>query len=516
MRLPSSRTLRRAVQVVCLLAFLWLFLQTEYRGVDELPWPVSLLFRIDPLAALADALAPGPFGWRLLWPALVLVALTALLGRFFCGWICPLGTTLDALGRGMGRGRSPVRPGWRRVKYYLLFALVAAALLGVQLLGVFDPLSIFLRSLTLALYPAWNLFWNDAFDALYDHRAPLLSPAADAAWPFFRDHLLAFHPPAFTLALFTFLVFLTIVLLERVERRFWCKNLCPLGALLGLCSRHALLRRTPSGACPGCAECLAECRMGAVSAKGRRQEECVLCLDCAGFCPQEKVSFRAGFPRRGTGVDLTRRGTVTALAAGLLAAPAVRLTPDPGRRDPFLLRPPGAVEEGEFLARCIRCGECLKVCIGRALHPAFLQAGPAGLWTPLLVPRIGYCEYNCTLCGQVCPTGAIRRLPPERKKKIVVGLAVFDRDRCLPFARGEECLVCEEHCPTPQKAIVFDERDVLVGGERRRLKIPRVVKERCIGCGICETKCPLQGASAIRVINEGESRRPPEISESGY
>lgn len=513
MRKPSLRRVRQGVQLLCLLGFLWLFLQTEYRGTDELAWPVSLLFRLDPLAALAAALAPGPFGWKLLWPALLLLLLTACFGRFFCGWICPLGTTLDGLGRAMGRGRSTPAPAWRRVKYFLLLALSAAALFGVQLLGIFDPLAIFLRTLTIALYPAWNLLWNDAFDLLYEQRVPLLSPAAEAAWPFFRDRLLAFHPPAFTLALFTLLVFLAIVLLERLERRFWCKNLCPLGALLGLCSRHALLTRTPSGACAGCAECLQNCRMAAISSQGRSKQQCVLCLDCAGFCPQEKVVFQLAAHQPSPGIDLTRRGTLTALATGLLIAPAVRLTPDPSRQNGYLLRPPGAVAEGEFLSRCIRCGECMKVCIGRALHPAFLQAGAAGIWTPLLIARIGYCEFNCTLCGQVCPTGAIRRLPLEEKRKTVIGLAVFDRNRCLPYARGEECLVCEEHCPTEQKAIVFETREVMVDGAPRRLKIPQVVTKRCIGCGICETRCPLAGESAIRVVNEGESRRPPLLLE---
>ena len=506
MRFLTRRGLRRSVQVLALLGFLWLFLQTEYRGVDDLPWPVSLLFRLDPLAALADALAPGPFHWRLLWPAFVLLLLTFVLGRFFCGWICPLGTTLDGLGSGIGRGTRVVSPAWRRVKYYLLFALVAAGLFGVQLLGLFDPLAIFLRTLTLAVYPAWNLFWNEGFIALYEHRVPLLSDGADALWPFFRDTLLAFHPPAFTLALFTLLVFVAILALERLERRFWCKNLCPLGALLGLCSRHALLQRTPSGACPDCRLCLQACRMKAVEEEGRRSEECVLCFDCDGFCPQERVHWRFDYRRPSTSVDLSRRGTVTALASGLLVAPMFRLSPNPGRHG-YLLRPPGAVAEEEFLRRCVRCGECLKVCIGGVLHPAFLQAGPAGLWTPLVVPRLGYCEYNCTLCGQVCPTGAIKRLGLEEKRRTVIGLAVFDKDRCLPFARGSECLVCEEHCPTPEKAIVFEEKEVHFAGETRRLKIPRVVENLCIGCGICETRCPLEGAGAIRVVSEGESRR---------
>ncbi len=506
------RHLRMLVQGLCLLGFLWLFLQTEYRGADTLRYPVSLLFRIDPLAALADALAPGDFGWALLWPALLLLLLTALFGRFFCGWTCPLGAALDGVGRLSGRGRLAPRPGWRRIKYYLLLGLTAASLCGVQLLGIFDPLSIFLRSLTISLNPAFNLVANGTFDFFYDHSVPLLSPAVNGSYPFFRDHLLSFHPPAYQLAFFTLAVFLLILLLERVERRFWCKNLCPLGALLGLCSRRSLLVRTPEQSCPDCRRCVSECRSAAVTEEGHRKDECLLCFDCAGFCPSQRVAFSLGArPAATAGVDLTRRGVVTSLVAGVVAAPVMRSAPDIWNRDPWLLRPPGSVAEAEFLRRCIRCGECMKVCIGGALHPALLQAGVSGLWTPLLVPRIGYCEYNCTLCGQVCPTGAIGLLNLQEKQKAVIGIAVFDKDRCLPFARGEECLVCEEHCPTGEKAIVFDEHNVEVAGETRRIKMPRVVKQRCVGCGICETRCPLEGASAIRVLNEGESRRRRDL-----
>lgn len=504
----SYRSLRRAAQLSCLAVFLGLFLATEYRGEDRLPWPVSLLFRLDPLAALADLLAPGPFGWQLLWPALLLVALTAVFGRFFCGWICPLGTTLDGCGWLLGRGRGGIRPAWRRFKYYLLLALSAAALFGVQLFGLFDPLAIFLRSLTVAVYPAYNLAINGLFDFFYDHRVPLISPLVNGSYPFFRDHLMSFHQPVFTLALFTFLLFFGLLLLEKVERRFWCKNLCPLGALLGLCAKHSLLQRTPTGACADCRACACDCRMQAVTETDVVREECILCLDCTDYCPENRVAFHwRGRLTAGTGVNLSRRGVVGALATGVFIAPVVRLSPASYRQNPYLLRPPGAVDEAEFLRRCIRCGECMKVCIGGALHPAFLQAGGTGLWTPLLIPRIGYCEYNCTLCGQVCPTGAIKLLKLPEKQKAVIGLAVFDKNRCLPFAKGEECLVCEEHCPTGEKAIVFEEKDTLVDGVVRRLKVPSVVNKRCVGCGICETKCPLEGASAVRVINEGESRR---------
>ncbi len=505
-------TLRRSVQLLCLLGFIWLFVKTEYRGLDELPYPVSLLFRIDPLAALADALAPGPFSWGSLWPALLLVALTAYFGRFFCGWICPLGTTLDGCGKLVGRGPHLRARGWRKVKYLLLFSLSAASLGGMQLLGLFDPLAIFLRSLTLSLYPAYNLGMNGLFDVVYHVDIPLLSPALNAAYPFWRDHLMAFYQPSYTLGLFTLMVFLTILLLEKVERRFWCKNLCPLGALLGLCSLRAQLVRQPDGLCADCHTCATECRMDAVGERGQRGGECIECLDCTDYCAHERVRFVRGGQRPQTaGLDLSRRDVLVALAAGAVMAPVARIAPESYMLNPYLIRPPGAVPEAEFLRRCVRCGECMKVCIGRALHPALFEAGATGLWTPLLVARLGYCEYNCTLCGQVCPTGALKRLPIEEKRKNVIGLAVFDKNTCLPFAKGEECLVCEEHCPTGEKAIVFEEKTLLIDGQPRQIKLPKVLDNKCIGCGICETRCPVQGVSAIRVTNQIESRRPQSL-----
>jgi len=507
----STRFWRRTVQILCLAGFLWLFLQTEYRGQDHLPYPVSLLFRIDPLAALAAALAPGAFVWKLLWPALVVLGLTALFGRFFCGWICPLGTTLDGCGKLCGRGRKRLGPGWRRSKYYLLLFMAVAAAAGVQLLGLLDPLSLFLRSLTLSFYPAFNLLANNTFDFFYNHRWPIAAPLADAVYPFSRDYLLAFHPPGFLLALLTLLVFVGIILLERVEHRFWCRNLCPLGALLGLSARFAILRRQPAGSCSDCRKCGTHCRTGAFGEAGGGDQECVRCWDCQDYCPDGRVRFVWQLPRqRQQGIDLQRRGVVGSLALGALIAPVAATTPALARRHPFLLRPPGAVAEEEFLRRCIRCGECMKVCIGQALHPALNEAGMVGLWSPLLVPRIGYCEYNCTLCGQVCPTGAIRLLSLEEKKRTVIGLAVIDRNRCLPYAAAEECLVCEEHCPTGKKAIVFTPAATPTR-DGRPLKLPQVVKGLCIGCGICETKCPLEGQSAIIVVNEGESRRPRQL-----
>jgi ferredoxin len=121
--------------------------------------------------------------------------------------------------------------------------------------------------------------------------------------------------------------------------------------------------------------------------------------------------------------------------------------------------------------------------------------------------REGYCEYSCTLCGQVCPSGAIKPLIETAKKTTVIGLAYINRSRCIPWERGEDCIVCEEHCPVPKKAVIFRRGEVeLPGGIKTGVKLPYVDRELCLGCGICETKCPVQGEAAIRITNEGEQR----------
>lgn len=143
----------------------------------------------------------------------------------------------------------------------------------------------------------------------------------------------------------------------------------------------------------------------------------------------------------------------------------------------------------------------MKVCLRSALYPAVLQAGIEGVYTPQVIPRLGYCEYNCTLCGQVCPTGAIPNLASEAKKRAVIGKAVFDRNHCLPFAKKVNCIVCEEHCPIPSKAIRSRKvAEVADDGTRVVIQVPYVVDELCNGCGICENVCPLEGKAGIEVF----------------
>ncbi|HVN80234.1 MAG TPA: 4Fe-4S dicluster domain-containing protein [Terriglobia bacterium] len=216
-------------------------------------------------------------------------------------------------------------------------------------------------------------------------------------------------------------------------------------------------------------------------------------------------------PPRQSRLDLSRRLLLTSGLAGLGGGLLFRAgAKGQGRSfNPRLIRPPGALPEEDFLARCIRCGECMKVCPTNGVHPTLLEAGLEGLWSPVMKMKIGYCEYECTLCTQVCPTDAIKELAVEAKQQVKIGLAFVDKNRCLPYAFARSCIVCEEHCPTPKKAIWFEEVEVMNRqGLMTRVKQPHVDPELCIGCGICENKCPVADQGAVYVTSVGETRNP--------
>jgi len=221
----------------------------------------------------------------------------------------------------------------------------------------------------------------------------------------------------------------------------------------------------------------------------------------------------AGFfrPADDSGIDLGRRAAMGAGLTGVGAAMLFAVHPQAGKRsfNPSLVRPPGSVTEEDFLGRCIRCGECMKVCPTNAIQPTLFEAGLEGLWSPVMDMKLGYCEYECNLCMQVCPTDAIQLLPLEEKKQIRIGTAFFDKNRCLPYAFARPCIVCEEHCPTPKKAIWFEEVEVVnEKAERLTLKQPRINPDLCIGCGICENKCVVEDQPAVHVTSAGETRDP--------
>jgi len=504
------RSLRRISQIIFFLFFLYLFLSATYPLENMLP--PDLFLRASPLVALGAMLASRGF-ISLLIPALIIWLLTIPLGRFFCGWICPLGTIIDAGDRFLKapkpRAKQRASVKFRSWKFFILIIVVGSALFSTQLIWLFDPIALLTRTFTAAIFPALAYLIDNSLTILMGI-SWLESPVYDL-YSQLHARILPLEPHFFQNGILFFSLFLGILLLGRISPRFWCRNLCPLGALLGIFSKYRLTRRVVADSCTHCGRCQRECKMNAIEDDYSENStiECIECLNCVAECPPDSISYKIGFPEKPAKVDLSKRQFVTATVAGVTTVAVLKTGYRNRNVNEKALRPPGALEEADFLNRCVRCHACTKICstTGGCLQPALLESGWEGLLTPISVPRTGFCEYNCNLCGQVCPTGAIKNLPLPEKQKMKMGTASFDKSRCIPWYRLENCLVCEEHCPISEKAIQFEEKEVIhPNGEKTLVKFPYVVESRCVGCGICVTKCPLKGQAGIFVHNAGEMR----------
>ncbi len=510
--LPAKyiRLLRRSVQTLALLFFLYLFIFATY--MNPQPGLTEIFYRFDPLVALTSMLAG-----RVLIAGLALsgitVVVTLLFGRVWCGWICPMGTTLDLLKPGQGMQKNIPKPPsdkWRSLKYLLLIFVLAAAIFGNQSLLFLDPISIMTRTMANAIWPALGFAVRAVEGFLYQFDAlwgPLDAIHSAVIFPIFRD-LLSVYP----LAVPVFLFFAGIVALNWWAERFWCRYLCPLGGLLGFVSRFSFFRRVVGEECSACTQCSRHCQTGTIDpARNFASDpaECTVCYDCVDSCPKGSTTFQWQFPHWKPAVsqpyDPSRRNFFGVLGLSAVTVALAHVEPIEKRTPADLIRPPG-INPIDFEELCIRCNECVRVCPTQGLQASFLEGGWRNLLTPRLNPRIGYCSYTCAACGQACPTGAIPKLALEEKRHTPMGLARVDRNRCLPWAYNIDCIVCEETCPVANKAIKLQVDNVINGrGEAVAIKRPYVVKEMCIGCGMCEFQCPMGGNAAIQVFTYTEA-----------
>ncbi len=448
-------TVRILVQIVMFGLFGALVLLTTFAHLNDWPsakWVVGKFLEADPLVGIATAITTHTVYRGLLWGLVILIP-TLFLGRVFCNWVCPYGILHHFIGWLFNRRNALEKIESNRyrplfaLKYYVLIGFLAAAAFGCLQIGLLDPLVFLHRAFTVSVLPVVNM--------------PAQGLLGDGNM--------------YTGAWVVGFLFLFFVGMNRVIPRFFCRAICPLGALLGVLSRWAFWRieRDPDK-CVNCDLCLQSCEGASDPHRQLRMSECFVCFNCIEDCPHGALRFAFLPPRRHEirNPDIGRRkAAFAALVGGLFfgwSRAEGKSTRDFSSK---VIRPPGSVEEQEFLKRCIKCGQCIRVCPTNVLQPASFEAGVEGLWTPILNFRMGACQHQCTACGHVCPTGAIQRITVEEKLgfgeyervgPIRLGTAHFDVGRCLPWSKNIPCVVCEEVCPVWPKAIHGEYRQLLV------------------------------------------------------
>jgi len=515
LRLTNARIASQAVFMGVFLFFCWATWTSRLEG-----YPVSRLLELDLLVTLSTALSTGTVYRALGW-GLGLLGVTLLFGRVFCNWVCPYGTLHQFIGWLFNTRATKERIASNRYraaqffKYAGLAVFLVMASFGSLQIGLLDPIVMMYRALATVFAPASDMALSGLQNGL---------GGTGEGWD-----ALKFAPGAprriFVGSFWIGVLFLALVAANLWWPRFFCRVLCPLGALLGVASRFALFRIDRDvHACTDCDLCLTRCE-GASDPQGQvRMAECFACMNCIDDCPEDALRFAwRGLDTRQAvaGPDLSRRRLVFSGLAGLLAFPLLR---NNGRVtdenfSAAMIRPPGSVAEGEFLERCIKCDQCLNVCPTNVLQPAtFAEGGFEALWTPVMNFNVAHCQLKCNLCSEVCPTGAIRRItvaeklgkgPYAKQGPVRLGTAFIDTNRCLPWANQIPCVVCEEVCPTSPKAIQsIDEEVKDVFGKIVTLNKPFIVPDLCIGCGICQAECPVVDQPAVYVTAVGESRSP--------
>ncbi|MDR2627692.1 MAG: 4Fe-4S dicluster domain-containing protein [Dysgonamonadaceae bacterium] len=421
--------------------------------------------------------------------------LALLFGRWYCAVLCPMGVYQDIVAwfsKRMGKKKKRYR--YCKPKTTLRWTIVAVFILlyafgWTAWAGWIDPYSSFGRMavhLFKPVYMAGNNLLESVFTAFNN-------------FTFYRIDIFVTDYFSLFVAAASCLI---IGFLAWKYGRSYCNTICPVGTVLGLFSRFSLFRvRIDESKCTRCGLCTMKCKASCIDSKSQTIDgsRCVTCFNCLDACREGALKYTCRKKKALANGRPENEGKRRFLLAGIavaVTAPKVMgentslLSGDKKYTRQTPVMPPGAISAKHLSRHCTSCHLCVGKCPSRVIKPAFLEYGIEGMMQPVMSYKKGFCNYNCTLCTEICPNGALQTLTKEEKKLTQIGYVVFNKDLCVVTTNGTNCGACSEHCPT-QAVTMVPYRDGLT--------VPAIDSAICVGCGGCEYICPVRPHTAIYV-----------------
>ena len=454
---------------------------------------------------------------------LVVIILTALLGRVYCSAICPFGILQDFVSRAGKFFKFYKRFKYRKPNLILRYSLLGLVLLSlfsgsIILVNVLDPFSVFGKFANGLLRPV-TIGINNTIAALLESRG--------IYYLYHIDHL----PLRISKIALPVVISFVVLLMAGKYGRLYCNTICPVGTVLGLLSKVSLFRIAfDQSKCTKCGSCTFSCKAECINIKELMidHSRCVACFNCLSVCPEDAMHYKLNFKVKPSGraeeADMNKRKFIISAVGGFIfvsgAEKVIALSGDiePLNKKPttipeeknYPVSPPGSLSINHFTSLCTACQLCVSKCPTGVLQPSYKEYGLTGFMQPFMDFNTNYCNYDCVRCSKVCPTGAILTLTDELKHTVQIGKVKLIIENCVVFTENTACGSCSEHCPTQAVRMI---------PYHSGLTIPEINESICVGCGACEYACPVRPYKAIYVdgnpIHEIASKPDTEIMEGG-
>jgi ferredoxin len=478
---------------------------------------------------------------------LAVILLTALFGRVYCSAICPLGILQDCILWIRKRIRSKYRYRYSSPVNYLRYPFLAVPVI-IYLVGtiffvsLLDPFSNFGRIISDFMQPVY-IFLNNTLAWLLEKADIFFLYPEDISF----GNWAAYIFPIFILGL---IIWMSLKW-GRLYCNTICPVGTLLGLISRI---SVFRIKMIQDRCTKCAKCAFACKSNCINIKDQKVDfsRCVGCFNCISVCPEDAIKYLAPLRKRSLiqQTDDIRRKFI--ISAGLLflglsgyrkSTFAMEFEPGfaeklksrnqkagkPGfsREDTsainqnrksvfsqevkadlpqevphnkvpttiepekhYTVTPPGSLGIEHFTGTCTACHLCISACPTQVLQPSIFEYGITGLMQPYMDYITNYCNFDCVICSEVCPTGAILSLTMEAKKTLQIGKVNLILENCVVKTDNTSCGSCSEHCPTQAVHMI---------PYKGELTIPEIRPEICVGCGACEHACPVRPFRAIYV-----------------